>query len=81
VQQTDSAIQLDALIKRRDQLVKQKIAEKYHLEAATDLNSIRSIKKFIKAFDKETDQIETKIKVLIETDSALRESVQNSVSG
>ena len=50
VQQTDSAIRLDALIKRWDQLVKQKTAEKHHLKAATNLNSIRSIKKFIKAF-------------------------------
>ncbi len=52
MQQTDSTIRLDALIKRRDQLAKQKTAEKHHLEAAIDLNSMRSIKKFIKAFDK-----------------------------
>ena len=76
MQQTDSTIRLDALIKRRDQLAKQKTAEKHHLEAATDLNSMHFIKKFIKAFDKEIEQIEIKIKVLIETDSTLRKQMQ-----
>ena len=72
VQQSDSVVQLDALIKRRDQLVKQKTAEKHHLEASTHPDSIRSIKKFIKAFDKEIELIETKIKKLIETDKSLK---------
>ena len=45
------ANQLDALIKRRDQLVKQRTMEKQHLEAAHEPESIRSIEKFIRAFD------------------------------
>lgn len=75
-QQSDSAIQLDALIKRRDQLVKQRVAEKHHLEAATHPDSIRSIKKFIKVFDKEIELIETKIKKLIETDQSLKKQMK-----
>lgn len=74
--QTDSVIQLDALIKRRDQLVKQKVTEKHHLEAAIDADTIRSIKKFIKAFDKEIERIETKIKKLIETENDLKQQMK-----
>lgn len=66
------ARQLDALIKRREQLVKQRAMEKQHLEAAHDPESIRSIEKFIRAFDKEIDRIEDKIRGLIAKDSALQ---------
>lgn len=59
------ASQLDALIKRREQLVKQRTMEKQHLEAAHETESIRSIEKFIRAFDKEIGRIEDKIKALI----------------
>ena len=76
VRQSDSALQLDALIKRRDQLVKQRTAEKHHLEAAIHPDPIRSIKKFIKVFDKEIELIETKIKKLIKTDENLKKQMK-----
>ena len=76
VQRTDPALQLDALIKRRDQLVKQRTAEKHHLEAAIHPDPIRSIKKFIKVFDKEIERIETKMKKLIETDKNLKKQMK-----
>lgn len=66
------ASQLDALIKRREQLVKQRTMEKQHLEAAHEAESIRSIEKFIRAFDQETGRIEDKIKALIANGSALQ---------
>jgi len=70
------AHQLDALMKRRDQLVKQRTMEKQHLEAANEAESIRSIKKFIRAFDQEIDRIEAKIKNLIATDNALQKRLE-----
>jgi transposase len=76
VQRTDTALQLDALIKRRDQLVKQRTAEKHHLEAAIHPDPIRSIKKFIKVFDKEIELIETKMKKLIKTDKNLKKQMK-----
>lgn len=70
--QTDSAIQLNALIKRREQLVKQRTTEKHHLEASSHPDTVRSINKFIKAFDKEIERIDAKMKKLIESDSFLK---------
>ena len=70
------AHQLEALVKRRDQLVKQRTVEKQHLEAANDPYSTRSIKKFIKSFDQEIERIEAKIKKLIETDEALQQHIE-----
>jgi transposase len=72
-QRSTEAHQLEALMKRRDQLIKQRTMEKQHLEAANDADTIRSIKKFIKAFDKEIERIEVNIKKLIETDKALQD--------
>ncbi len=70
------AHQLEALMKRRDQLVKQRTVEKQHLEAANDPYSTRSIKKFIKTFDQEIERIEAKIKKLIEADEALQQRIK-----
>lgn len=63
---------LDALMKRRDQLVKQRTMEKQHLEAAHEVEPIRSIQKFIRAFDKEINRIEGKLKDLIVADNSLQ---------
>jgi len=69
---TASAIKLDALTKRREQLVKQRTMEKQHLEAATDSDAIRSTKKLINVFDKEIETIGTKIQSGIQANSALK---------
>ena len=63
---------LDALMKRRDQLVKQRTMEKQHLEATHEAEPIRSIQKFIRAFDKEINRIEGKLKDLIVADNSLQ---------
>lgn len=70
-QRTEEAQKLDALIKRRDQLVRQRAIEKQHLEAVSDKESIRSIKKFIIAFDQEISRIETLIQKLITQNATL----------
>ena len=70
------ANQLEALIKRRDQLVKQRRMEKQHLEAASDTHSIRSIKKFIKSFGQEIERIEMRIKKLIENDNDMQQRIE-----
>lgn len=69
---TEAADRLAALIKRRDQLVKQRTIEKQHLETAVGSESIRSIKKFIKAFDQEIERIDVLIEELIRQDSTLK---------
>jgi transposase len=66
------AHQLDALRKRQDPLVKQRTLEKQPLEAAKEAESIRSIKKFIGAFDQEIGRIEANINNWIATDNALQ---------
>jgi len=70
-QRTEEAQKLEALIKRRDQLVRQRAIEKQHLEAVSDKESIRSIKKFIIAFDQEISRIETLIQKLITQNATL----------
>ena len=71
VQRTTEAQKLEALIKRRDQLVRQRAVEKQHLEAVSDKESIHSIKKFIKAFDQEINRIEALIQKLITQNTTL----------
>jgi hypothetical protein len=49
-QRSTEAHRLEALMKRRDQLIKQRTMEKQHLEAANDADAIRSIKKVYQGF-------------------------------
>ncbi len=70
-QRTEEAQKLEAPIKRRDQLVRQRAIEKQHLEAVSDKESIRSIKKLIIAFDQEISRIETLIQKLITQNATL----------
>jgi transposase len=68
---------LEALVKRRDQLVKQRAIEKQHLEAAQDAETARSVEKIIRVFDKEIGRIEAKIKDLVAQNESLKKgSVQ-----
>jgi transposase len=78
-QRSKIANQLEALMKRRDQLVKQRTMEKQHLEAANDPYATRSIKKFIKSFDQEIERIEAEIKKLIAADGALQKRIEKLI--
>jgi transposase len=78
-QRSKTANQLEALMKRRDQLVKQRTMEKQHLEAANDPYATRSIKKFIKSFDQEIERIEAEIKKLIAADGALQKRIEKLI--
>lgn len=75
-QPTADVRQLEALTKRRDQLVKQRAVEKQHLEAASNLESVRSIKKIIKVFDQEIVRIEALIKTLIPQNESLKTGME-----
>jgi transposase len=66
-------MKLEALLRRRNQLVDQRAAEKQHLEAAYDKNAVCSIKRMIKWLDKEIERIESQIKADIEQDADLKE--------
>lgn len=69
---TEHAIKLDALTKRREQLVKQRAIEKQHLEATRDTDAIRSIKQMMTHLDKVIKLIEVKIQSGIQADSILK---------
>lgn len=69
---TESAQKLEALFRRRNQLVEQRAMEKQHRESADDKHTVRSIERMIKLFDKEIERIETEIKTKIEGDDALK---------
>jgi transposase len=70
--QSDSVIKLDALVKRREQLVKQRGKEKQHLEATRDAEALRSIKHMIKHLDKVIKVIDAKIQSGLQADSTLK---------
>lgn len=70
---TRTAQKLEALLRRRNQLVDQRAAEKQHLEAAYDKSAVCSIKRMIKWLDKEIERIESQIKADIEQDADLKE--------
>jgi transposase len=78
-QRTAEADRLAALIKRRDQLVKQRTVEKQHLETAVGSETLRSIKKFIKAFDQEITRMDALIETLISQNAAFKNRVQQFV--
>ena len=67
---------IEALLKRRHQLVEQRAREKQHLEAACDKLSVRSIKRTIKYFDGEINKIEAKIQKDIDNDDGLKEKME-----
>lgn len=76
---TEIAERLEELQRRRHQLVGQRAMEKQHLEAASDKESVRSITRMIKQFDKEIDRIEVKIKAYINADDNLKKSMEQLI--
>lgn len=74
---SEEADSLDALVRRRDQLVTQRTVEKQHLESVTDPAVVQSIQRIIKFLAKEIEKIEAKIKALIRADSKLAERVKH----
>jgi len=72
---SDTQQALDVLVHRREQLVKQSVMEKQHLETVGNKEAIRSIKRNINFLDKEIKRIEKAIKALINADSTLTEKV------
>ena len=69
--QSDSVIKLAALIKRREQLVKQRAIEKQHQEATRDTEALRSIRQMTKYLDKVIKLMDAKIQRGILADSTL----------
>ena len=74
---TEIAQQLEDLLRRRHQLVGQRAVEKQHLEAATNKESVRSITRMVKQFDKEIERIEDLIKTYIDADPSLKKARNN----
>lgn len=77
---TETQQALDALRRRRDQLVKQRAMEKQHLETATNKETLQSIKRLIKLFSQEIERLEKKINELIASDSTLQEKVNRLIT-
>lgn len=67
---------IEALLKRRQQLVEQRAMEKQHLESTRDKDSVRSIKRSIKSLDKETARVEEKINRDIDNDDGLKKKME-----
>jgi transposase len=67
---------LDAMLKRRHQLVSQCAIEKQHLESAYDKQSVRSIKRMIKQFESEIQKVEALIQEDIDNDTGLQEKMK-----
>jgi transposase len=65
------AQKLEALLRRRNQLVGQRAMEKQHLETADDKDAVRSINRVIKLLDQEIERVETQIKADIEQNTDL----------
>lgn len=66
---------LNALLKRRQQVVGQRAIEKQHLESAGNKDAVRSIKRIIKLLDAEVDKIEALIQQDIDNDEGLKEKM------
>lgn len=73
---SDTQQALDALVHRREQLVKQRAMEKQHAETVGHKEAVRSIKRTIDYLDKEIRRIEQAIKALIDAEPALTEKVE-----
>lgn len=69
---TRAAHKLEALLRRRNQLVGQRAMEKQHLESADDKDAVRSITRMVKWLDKEIERVETRIKTDIGQDIDLK---------
>lgn len=74
-----AAQKLEALLRRRNQLVGQRAMEKQHLEAADNKDAVRSIARMIKQFDKEIERIEARIKGEIDQDDALKKRMERLI--
>jgi len=74
-QKNESQQALDALARRREQLVKQRTMEKQHLETATNPEAKRSIKRMIKLLDQEIERIEKQVNDLIGANPAYQDKV------
>ncbi len=74
-QKSESQQALDALARRREQLVKQRTMEKQHLETATNPEAKRSIKRMIKQLDQEIERIEKQVNDLIDSNPAYQDTV------
>jgi transposase len=72
---SDTQQALDALVHRREQLVKQRATEKQHIETVGNKEAVRSIKRTINFLDKEIERIEKAIKAVINSDPTLTEKV------
>jgi transposase len=66
---------IEALLKRRHQLVEQKTIEQQHLESAGDKVAVRSIKRIIKLLDGEIAGIEAKMISDINDDEELKQKM------
>ena len=69
---SQAAQKLEALLRRRNQLVGQRAMEKQHLETADDKDAVRSIRRVIKLLDQEIERVETQIKADIEQNTDLK---------
>jgi len=67
---------IESLLKRRQQLVKQKTIEKQHLEVACDKETLRSIQRMIKCFEAEILKVEATIKKDIQQDKNLSREIK-----
>lgn len=66
---------IEALVKRRHQLIEQKTIEQQHLVTAYDKDTVRSIKRVIKQLDEEIRALEAKIQSDIDNDDGLKQKV------
>jgi len=66
---------IDALVKRRHQVVEQKAIEQQHQATAYNKDVVRSIKRVIKQLDEEIRTIEAQIQTDIDNDDGLKQKV------
>jgi transposase len=66
---------IEALVKRRHQVVEQKAIEQQHQATAYDKDVVRSIKRVIKQLDQEIRTIEAQIQTDIDNDDGLKQKV------
>lgn len=75
--------QLEALVKRHQQVIKLQTVEKQHLETTIDPHALRSIKSTLALFNKQLTQLDSKINSLMESSSSYhhRKQLITSVQG
>ena len=74
--QSETQQAMDGVMRRREQLVKQRAMEKQHLETVVNKEAAASIKRNLKFLDKEIALLEEKITALIKSDFTLAEKVK-----